>query len=298
MRMLRRVNLLAPDGYVNRPSRSRTCSPSRATGSEDGVDRDSGAVYGYIPFMILPSSPRSTASTAATLTAARDLGASRFSTFLHVTLPLSKAGILGGAVLIALPMFGDYYTPNIVSGAPETSMIGNQIDLPTSAGSRRSAPRSRSCSRCSSPSSWPLHRGRSTRPRARHGAHDHGRGRAGAAPLSAWSRFRGWLTNPGAAPLPRSLHLGVHDLGARARPDRGAVLVQRLRSRTVWKPRPVVLGDPVDSVWHDPALRNALVQSRSSRMLIATPIGVLLAIGLARWTGWGRGPRTSCSFRS
>ena len=26
-------------------------------------------------------------------------------------------------------MFGDYYTPNIVSGAPTTSMIGNQIDL-------------------------------------------------------------------------------------------------------------------------------------------------------------------------
>ena len=52
-----------------------------------------------------------------------------FSTFLHVTLPLSKTGLLGGAVLIALPMFGDYYTPNIVSGAPTTSMIGNQIDL-------------------------------------------------------------------------------------------------------------------------------------------------------------------------
>ena len=40
-----------------------------------------------------------------------------------------KTGLLGGAVLIALPMFGDYYTPNIVSGAPTTSMIGNQIDL-------------------------------------------------------------------------------------------------------------------------------------------------------------------------
>jgi putrescine transport system permease protein len=46
-----------------------------------------------------------------------------------VTLPLSKIGILGGAVLIALPMFGDYYTPDIVSGAPRTSMIGNQIDF-------------------------------------------------------------------------------------------------------------------------------------------------------------------------
>ena len=46
-----------------------------------------------------------------------------------MTLPLSKTGMLGGAVLIVLPMFGDYYTPNIVSGAPTTTMIGNQIDL-------------------------------------------------------------------------------------------------------------------------------------------------------------------------
>ncbi len=34
--------------------------------------------------------------------------------------PLSKTGILGGAVLITLPMFGDYYTPNIVSSSPKT----------------------------------------------------------------------------------------------------------------------------------------------------------------------------------
>jgi spermidine/putrescine transport system permease protein len=26
-------------------------------------------------------------------------------------------------------MFGDYYTPNIISGSPTTSMLGNQIDL-------------------------------------------------------------------------------------------------------------------------------------------------------------------------
>jgi spermidine/putrescine transport system permease protein len=32
-------------------------------------------------------------------------------------------------VIIALPMFGDYYTPNIISGSPKTSMLGNQIDI-------------------------------------------------------------------------------------------------------------------------------------------------------------------------
>jgi spermidine/putrescine transport system permease protein len=63
------------------------------------------------------------------LEAGRDLGASPASTFFHVTLPLSRPGILAGCVLIALPMFGDYYTNDIISGSPATSMIGNQINL-------------------------------------------------------------------------------------------------------------------------------------------------------------------------
>ena len=79
--------------------------------------------------MILPLYASLDRLDQSQLEAARDLGASPFRAFLHITLPLSKTGILGGCVLIALPMFGDYYTPNIVSGAPTTSMLGNQIDL-------------------------------------------------------------------------------------------------------------------------------------------------------------------------
>src|SRR3989304_8666427 len=63
------------------------------------------------------------------LEAARDLGASPFQAFRLVTLPLSKPAILAGVVIIALPMFGDYYTPDLLSGSPNTSMIGNQIVL-------------------------------------------------------------------------------------------------------------------------------------------------------------------------
>jgi len=129
MRMLAWVNLLAPDGYVNRflmfthvLAEPRDWLGGRASTVILAL------VYGYIPFMILPLFAALDRIDRSHLEAARDLGANRFSTFLHVTLPLSKAGILGGAVLIALPMFGDYYTPNIVSGAPTTSMIGNQID--------------------------------------------------------------------------------------------------------------------------------------------------------------------------
>jgi spermidine/putrescine transport system permease protein len=52
-------------------------------------------------------------------------------------------------------------------------------------------------------------------------------------------------------------------------------------------------GDPVHSVWQDPALQSALFQSlklAALDVLIATPIGVLLALGLARWRGYGSRP--------
>ncbi len=36
--------------------------------------------------------------------------------------------MLGGLVIIMLPMFGDFYTPNLLSGSPRTTMYGNTID--------------------------------------------------------------------------------------------------------------------------------------------------------------------------
>jgi ABC-type spermidine/putrescine transport system permease subunit I len=130
MRMLAWVNLLAPDGYVNRfLVFTHVLSQPRDWLGGQASTVVFALVYGYIPYLILPLYAALDRIDRSHLEAARDLGASPFRAFVHVTLPLSKVGILGGAVLIALPMFGDYYTPNIVSGAPQTSMIGNQIDL-------------------------------------------------------------------------------------------------------------------------------------------------------------------------
>jgi ABC-type spermidine/putrescine transport system permease subunit I len=130
MRMLAWVNLLATDGYVNRfLTFTHVLSQPREWLGGEPSTVVLALVYGYIPYLILPLFAALDRIDRSHLEAARDLGASPLSTFLHVTLPLSKTGILGGAVLITLPMFGDYYTPNIVSGTPQTSMIGNQIDL-------------------------------------------------------------------------------------------------------------------------------------------------------------------------
>jgi spermidine/putrescine transport system permease protein len=130
MRMLAWVNLLVADGYVNRfLTYTHVLSQPRDWLGGRPSTVILALVYGYIPYFILPLFAALDRIDRSHLEAARDLGASPWSAFRTVTLPLSKVGILGGAVLITLPMFGDYYTPNIVSSAPTTSMIGNQIDF-------------------------------------------------------------------------------------------------------------------------------------------------------------------------
>jgi spermidine/putrescine transport system permease protein len=85
-----------------------------------------GLVYGYIPFMILPLYASLDRIQESMLEAGRDLGGSGTQTFWRVTLPLSRPAILAGMVIVALPMFGDYYTNDLL-GTTKTSMFGNLI---------------------------------------------------------------------------------------------------------------------------------------------------------------------------
>ena len=85
-----------------------------------------GLVYGYIPFMILPIYASLDRIEKSLLEAGRDLGASGRQTFRRVTLPLSRPAILAGIVIVTLPMFGDYYTNDLL-GSTKTSMFGNLI---------------------------------------------------------------------------------------------------------------------------------------------------------------------------
>lgn len=92
-----------------------------------GVTVVFGLVYGYIPYMILPLFGQLDRIDRSLLESGRDLGASPAQTFWRVTLPLSKQGILAGLVIVSLPMFGDYFTNNLLSTA-KTAMFGNLID--------------------------------------------------------------------------------------------------------------------------------------------------------------------------
>jgi spermidine/putrescine transport system permease protein len=70
------------------------------------------------------------------------------------------------------------------------------------------------------------------------------------------------------------------------------------RSRSVWQGFSIKWwwGDPTQSVFHNPAYTNALIHSvelAALDMAIATPLGVMLALGLARWRGRGSGVANS-----
>ena len=130
MRMLAWVGLLLPDGLVNRVLLDLgVISHPHLWLAGQASSVIVALIYGYVPYLSLPLFAVLARIDRSVLEAGRDLGGSPFRTFLHVTLPLSKNGILAASVLIALPMFGDYYTNDVISNSPRTSMIGNQINL-------------------------------------------------------------------------------------------------------------------------------------------------------------------------
>lgn len=127
-RMLAWVNLLQDDGYVNKFLGLFGIAPhSWLNGSSFTVVM--ALAYGYLPFFIIPLFASLDRIDQRLIEASRDLGVGSIRTFLHVTLPLSKMGLITALVITALPLAGDYYTNAIVSGSPNTTMIGNQIEL-------------------------------------------------------------------------------------------------------------------------------------------------------------------------
>jgi len=85
-----------------------------------------GIVYAYLPFMVLPLYTNLVKLDESYLEAAADLGAKPWKTFLFVTLPLSKGGIIAGSMLVFIPAVGEFVIPALLGG-PDTLMIGKVL---------------------------------------------------------------------------------------------------------------------------------------------------------------------------
>jgi len=108
---------------------------------------------------------------------------------------------------------------------------------------------------------------------------------------TVWRRARSWITNPWGRPRFLTGFTWLYIIWCLI-----PVLIAIQfgfndgRSRTAWQGFSFrwYFNDPDLSVWNDPSLRQALFQSLKlavGTMLVATPLGVALAIGLARWRG-------------
>jgi putrescine transport system permease protein len=85
-----------------------------------------GMVYTYLPFMILPLYSNLIKLDNRFLEASADLGATPLQTFWRITIPLSKAGIIAGSMLVFIPCIGEFVIPELLGG-PETLMIGRVL---------------------------------------------------------------------------------------------------------------------------------------------------------------------------
>ena len=85
-----------------------------------------GMVYTYLPFMILPLYSTLAKLDLRLLEAASDLGATPWKAFWLITVPLSKAGIIAGSMLVFIPCVGEYVIPELLGG-PQTLMIGRVL---------------------------------------------------------------------------------------------------------------------------------------------------------------------------
>jgi putrescine transport system permease protein len=85
-----------------------------------------GMTYMYLPFMILPLYSNLSKMDLRLLEAASDLGATAWVAFWKITVPLSKAGIIAGSMLVFIPCVGEYVVPELLGG-PQTQMIGRTL---------------------------------------------------------------------------------------------------------------------------------------------------------------------------
>jgi spermidine/putrescine transport system permease protein len=85
-----------------------------------------GLVYNYLPLFIIPVFASLERMDWSLIEAASDLGSHPISAFRQITFRLTLPGIVTGALLVFIPMSGEYIIPNILSGG-NYEFVGNVI---------------------------------------------------------------------------------------------------------------------------------------------------------------------------
>ncbi len=86
-----------------------------------------GMVYDFLPYMILPIYNSLSKISDDVIEAAADLGSSWLNTFIKVTIPLSRDGILSGVIMVFVPALSSFVVSNLLGGG-KVLLIGNVIE--------------------------------------------------------------------------------------------------------------------------------------------------------------------------
>lgn len=86
-----------------------------------------GMVYDYLPFMILPIYNVMSKIDKDVIEAAEDLGATVWTTFKKIIIPLSLPGVISGVTMVFIPSISEFVVADILGGS-KILLLGNVIE--------------------------------------------------------------------------------------------------------------------------------------------------------------------------
>ena len=120
------VNILQRDGLLNQVLLALRIVDEPPAWLSTDTAVYIGIVYSYLPFMVLPIYATLEKMDESLIEAAADLGCPRWKAFWLVTLPLSRPGVIAGALLCFIPIVGEFVIPDLL-GSSQTMMIGQTL---------------------------------------------------------------------------------------------------------------------------------------------------------------------------
>jgi putrescine transport system permease protein len=118
------IGLLRDDGWINLVLQAVGLGPYKLLYTD--LAMYVGITYAYLPFMILPLYARLSRRDPLLEEAAADLGATPWTAFRTVTLPLSLPGVAAGLALVFIPAVGEYVIPELLGG-PGAQTVGRAL---------------------------------------------------------------------------------------------------------------------------------------------------------------------------
>lgn len=116
--------VLSPEGWLSKTIQVFGFEPLAVLNTRSAVLF--GVVYNYLPLMILPLFVAFDRVDHVLREASKDLGATRWRTFIRITFPMARPGIIVGVLLVYIPLMGDYLTAIVLGGA-KGNMVGQML---------------------------------------------------------------------------------------------------------------------------------------------------------------------------